>query len=382
MRIGIITGEYPPMQGGVGAYTQVLARTLISQGHEVFILTSKEGDSRDVQIQVFPEIDSWSMRSLNHIRKWIDVNHIRVVNIQFQTAAYGMSPWIHFLPNRLNIPVVTTFHDLRFPYLFPKAGRLRTWIVEHLARASAGVIVTNHEDYDRVQDLEHVKLVPIGSNILATPPSDFIREEWRENLGIVHNRRQRDLLVGFFGFMNHSKGIDILLQAVADLRDSGLPIKLVIVGGKTGSSDPTNIDYAKQVEQVIDDLNLREHINWTGFVTDDEVSAYLRACDVVALPFRDGASFRRGSLMAAIQNNCAIVTTQPSVEIPEFVSKKNMLLVERENVMSLTGALALIYSSPNLASKLQLGAKELKFKFNWNNIARDTVRLFDEVIGE
>jgi N-acetylglucosaminyl-diphospho-decaprenol L-rhamnosyltransferase len=28
MRIGIITGEYPPMQGGVGAYSQILAHTL------------------------------------------------------------------------------------------------------------------------------------------------------------------------------------------------------------------------------------------------------------------------------------------------------------------------------------------------------------------
>jgi hypothetical protein len=28
MKIGLITGEYPPMQGGVGAFTQELARAM------------------------------------------------------------------------------------------------------------------------------------------------------------------------------------------------------------------------------------------------------------------------------------------------------------------------------------------------------------------
>ena len=60
------------------------------------------------------------------------------MNIQYQTAAYGMSPFIHFLPDALRpIPVVTTFHDLRFPYLFPKAGRAAR-LDRHAARARVG----------------------------------------------------------------------------------------------------------------------------------------------------------------------------------------------------------------------------------------------------
>ena len=35
-----MTGEYPPMEGGVGAFTQELARELAVLGHEVFIITS------------------------------------------------------------------------------------------------------------------------------------------------------------------------------------------------------------------------------------------------------------------------------------------------------------------------------------------------------
>ena len=40
MRIGLITGEYPPQQGGVGDFTRELARALIAAGHEAQVITS------------------------------------------------------------------------------------------------------------------------------------------------------------------------------------------------------------------------------------------------------------------------------------------------------------------------------------------------------
>ena len=40
----------------------------------------------------------------------------------------------------------TTFHDLRPPYLFPKAGPLRDYVTHRLARASDAVIGTNGSD--------------------------------------------------------------------------------------------------------------------------------------------------------------------------------------------------------------------------------------------
>ena len=41
MRIGLITGEYPPMQGGVGDFTQELGKGLAALGHDVHVITDK-----------------------------------------------------------------------------------------------------------------------------------------------------------------------------------------------------------------------------------------------------------------------------------------------------------------------------------------------------
>jgi hypothetical protein len=41
MRIGLITGEYPPDEGGVGDFTQEIGKGLAALIHDVHVITSK-----------------------------------------------------------------------------------------------------------------------------------------------------------------------------------------------------------------------------------------------------------------------------------------------------------------------------------------------------
>jgi glycosyltransferase involved in cell wall biosynthesis len=303
------------MVGGVGAYSQILANELAQQGHYVSIFTSKTAEQTAFPIRIYNIIKKWNFRSLLSIRAWANSEQLDIVNLQFQTAAFEMSPWIHFLPDILgSIPVVTTFHDLRFPYLFPKAGTLRNWIVMHLANASDGVIVTNHEDQGKVRHLSKVTLIPIGSNILNNLPVNFDAEAWRDKAGA----RSGDFLLAYFGLLNQSKGLETLIQSLAQLRTEAIPVRLIMIGGGAGTSDPTNKSFMQEIDRNIESLNLTPYIHQTGFMDDVSVSAYLTASDAVVLPFNDGASFRRGSLMAAIRYGCAIITTMPPVPVPLF----------------------------------------------------------------
>ncbi len=377
MRIGIITGEYPPMQGGVGAYTSILAAELARQGEYVSILTSTQARNSNPQIAMSNSIEQWRFSNFNTTRHWVEALALDVVNIQFQTAAFGMSPWIHLLPDVIRgVPVVTTFHDLRFPYLFPKAGNLRQWIVTHLAKASQGAILTNHEDYERVSKIVKSELIPIGSNILTDLPADFDETGWRERAGA----KPGDFLIAYFGLINRSKGLDTLMQSLGELRGSGIPARLVMVGGGAGSSDPTNAEFTRELQDLIGTLNLTEYIHWTGYLENDsEVGAYLTASDVTALPFTDGASYRRGSLMAAIRYGCAIVTTTPAVEIPLFRDGDNLAFVPPEDSDALTKTLRHLYEAPDKRQELQEGAAQLSRQFEWPQIAKAYLEFFQQV---
>jgi glycosyltransferase involved in cell wall biosynthesis len=302
-------------------------------------------------------------------------HQLDVINIQSETAAYGMSPWVHFLPDVLRpIPVVTTFHDLLVPYLFPKAGILRSWIVMRLARASAGVVATNQEDYSRLQTLTNSELIPIGSNITPSLPEDFDRDKYRA----MADANEQDTLLAHFGFVNHSKGLETLLRATSLLRAERFPAKIVMIGGRTGSSDPSNAAYTEELERLIDKLDLINHIHWTGFIDDDQISAYFAAADMVVLPFRDGASYRRGSLMAAIQHGCKIITTQPAVRVDTFSHGENMLLFLSGDIELLMTLIRQVANGehPDLGE----GALELAKRFDWNLITDQYVSLFEQVL--
>ncbi len=380
MRIGFITGEYPPMQGGVGAFTREMARAMADLGHEVRVLSSVRagaGNLPDVPIDAI--IDRWRYRAMRAARGWARLHDLDAVNIQYQTAAYNMSPFIHFLPHYLRraVPVFTTFHDLRVPYLFPKAGALRFFLVLAMARGSTGAIVTNREDESILAvdpRVKHLRRIAIGSNVKAELPPGYDRAAWREKIGA----KPGDLVVGYFGFLNASKGAHVLVGAAAKALAAGTPIRLLMIGGRAGDSDPTNLEYGKTVDGLIAHLGLQDRVHWTGFVNDAEVSGHLCACDLCALPYRDGVSYRRGTFMAAIAHGCAVITTMPDMDLPELMSGENVRLVPRRDADALAEAIIELADKPDVRKRLSRGARELAELFTWDKLAAQTLRFFEE----
>jgi glycosyltransferase involved in cell wall biosynthesis len=300
-----------------------------------------------------------------------------VLNVQFQTAAYGMHPAINFVPKRKSRPpVVVTFHDLRAPYLFPKAGPLRWWVVRTLARRADGVIVTNREDESRItHHVSRIVRIPIGSNIAPRLPGAYDRAIWRAQWRIGPD----DLLLGYFGFLNERKGGEDLVETLAALVARGVSAHLLFVGGRVGTSDPTNAAYAQQVDRLIAERGLLKRVHHTEYVPAEEVSASLEAVDVCVLPYRDGVSLRHGSMHACLAHGRPIVTTRPAVETPEFRDGENMLLVHPEDITALADSVVRLANDADLRARLERGAVTLAKEFTWDRIAARTAEFLAEL---
>jgi glycosyltransferase involved in cell wall biosynthesis len=396
MRICLVSGEYPPMQGGVGDYTRELGRALVQMGHAVDVVTSRQAETLGVQEQtpkvderdprVQPIVERWNWRSWARVLRTVQELQSDVLHIQYQTAAYGMHPAINFLPLRLRREqrrprTVVTFHDVRVPYLFPKAGPLRRWVNLWLARYSDAAIATNEEDF-RV--LAHwplgrcvVRQIPIGSNIQPHLSAGYDRAVWRSKLGVGPD----EALLCYFGFLNESKGGETLFRALAELVQRGQPVKLLMVGGQVGASDPTNMTYLRHVQALIAELGLTERVLWTGFTEAEQVSGHFQASDICVLPYHDGASYRRGSFMAALAHGLPIVSTQPRVGVTSLRDGQNILLVAPDDVTATAAAAERLIAAPELRAQLRDGALELAQQFTWDSIATKTVQLYEEVPG-
>jgi glycosyltransferase involved in cell wall biosynthesis len=402
MKVCLISGEFRPMQGGVGDFTYEVGQALHDLGATVTVLTSTAaGPPRHENgLRVEPRLERWGWNSWRTVLRTAEELEADVLNIQYQAAAYGMHPAINFLPLRLRTRkqrsrVVVTFHDLKVPYLFPKAGRVRWWVVLALARWSDAVIVTNAEDLETllqypISNIQYPTspapyLIPIGSNIKPTPPADYDRNAWRARWGVG----SEDILLSYFGFLNESKGGETLMQALDGVVKKGYRARLLMVGGKWGSSDPTNVAYAQRVEVLIDELGLSERVMWTGYTPQEEVSANLLASDICVLPYRDGASFRRGSFMAALVHGLPIVTTSAgplaadlesaASHLPRLRDGENVLLVPPDDTVALAQAIARLADDPELRQRLGRGAKEMSKAFGWDSIAKKTFEVYHAV---
>ncbi len=385
MRIAFIAGEFQPLQGGLGDFTRELARACQAAGHEVHVLTraapgAPAHESLD-GVSVHRLVAGWSWSAWGQVAGFTRQIRPDVLNAQYQAAAYQMRPAINLLPAVLSrrAPVVVTFHDLRVPYLFPKAGPLRWQAILALARGARAVIVTNAEDEDTLRQagLKRVFRIPIGSNIAPAQIDGFDRGAWLRQ----HGAPDHALTVGYFGFLNESKGGETLIRALAELRAQGLDVKLVLIGGQTGDSDPTNRRYAGWLMELAGALDVQAHIIATGFLDARNVSAAFAACDCIALPYRDGASWRRGTLMAALAHGSAIVTTIPRVALPELQHETNALLVPPDDPPALAAAIRRALLDAALRRNLQAGSLRVSRLFAWDHIAAETMRVFESAIG-
>lgn len=379
LHVMFITGEYPPMPGGVGAYTQELAKALRSLDVQVTVFTAEAAADPETAVhaagcKVLPVARHWDWSLWRLAANLAQEARCDWLHVQYQTAAFGMHPAINLAPAywlRQGLKVAWTYHDLLVPYLFPKAGsRLRTWITERPARAARLPIVTN--EADRLRLAAHgiaAACIPIGSNIVSRHLSPEERTTWRSE----HGYGPDDLVLAYFGFLNRSKGGLTLVKALQRVARERGDARLLMIGEQVGASDSTNDAYRREVQTLIDGLGLQERVHWTGNLADAEVAAALNACDVLLMPYLDGASLRRGTLMAGLANGCAIVTTTPQGPLPQLVDGRDLVYVGPEDEKALANAALRVANNPALAARLRAGARQRSKLFAWDAIAREHV---------
>lgn len=386
MHIALLSAEYPPHPGGVGDYAARLGEALARRGHTISTLTSAANARGSDALH---SIESWGWRSWREVAAALERIRPDVLHIQYQTGAYGMHPAINLLPWRMHFrrarpPIVVTAHDLLVPYLFPKAGPLRGWVTRRLVRDADAVVVTNTADLAQAArwraeggPAAAPQIIPIGSNIAVAPPPGYDRAAWRAQIGVGPEQT----LAAYFGLASRSKGLDTLLGALARLPAR---FRLVVVGGAA----PADSDraYAEQQRRRIAAPDLRGRVVVTGHCAAEEVSAHLLAADLGALPFADGASPRRGSLIALLAHGVPTATTRaphPPGELGDPRAPQDgdaALLIPPGDPAALADALLRLEGDAALRERLAAGGRVWAAQFAWETIAARHEELYRRLV--
>ncbi|MEI7959277.1 MAG: glycosyltransferase [Chitinophagaceae bacterium] len=92
--------------------------------------------------------------------------------------------------------------------------------------------------------------------------------------------RENDKIILFFGYIRKYKGLDLLIQAMKDIRIQQLGIRLLVVG--------EFYDAAQPYIDLVNSLALQNDITfYDQFVPDQEVTNYVSAADFIIQPYKN-----------------------------------------------------------------------------------------------
>lgn len=154
--------------------------------------------------------------------------------------------------------------------------------------------------------------------------------------------------------LEHVKGLDILVNACALLRDTGLDFTCDLVGD--GSERAT-------LEKLVRTLNLQKQVHFWGAVPHEDVIRYYQEADLFVLPSR-----REGipvSVMEAMATELPVVATRVT-GLPEIIDNgRTGTLVPPENGRLLADAIVRLTKKSDILGEMGLrGREKIEVEFN------------------
>lgn len=161
----------------------------------------------------------------------------------------------------------------------------------------------------------------------------------------------------FFGFIRDYKGLDLLLDAMADNRLKELGVKLIVAGEFYGDPKP----YMEQIERlgIADRVVLK-----TDFIPDHEVNRYFCAADMVAQPYKSAT--QSGVTQIAFHFEKPMLVTRVG-GLPEIVPDGKVGFVVEPDARQIADALVRYYNE-GWQERLAEGVREEKKKYLWTNM--------------
>jgi glycosyltransferase involved in cell wall biosynthesis len=186
--------------------------------------------------------------------------------------------------------------------------------------------------------------------------------------------RQRGLVVTF-GFLSAIKGMMQLYEALGKARERVPDLRWRIVGPFYPNHDPYHSTLATELRG-----------DWIQFVgscddLDDPVlRRWLSEAAVMALPFVDGASARRGSLQSAWAFGLPVVTTPPPCPDDAVCPGENCLTVPLEDTDAWADVLVDVLSNTTTATRLAIGSRAAGEQFSWTHLVERHLELYDSLL--
>ena len=349
--------------GAEGIHVASIVNAFRALGHEVkvaAIIGEKTSEARS------------RVKTFERLRDWVPQSLYETMEIGYTLAGYrlltgnvnGWKP--HFVyerytlfnmsgllaARRLGVPFVV---EVNSPLAYERAqyDRLALRRIAHgferfvLSRADLVLTVSTPLKYylvDRGAPADRIFVLPNGAD-----PALFFSDKQKR----VEIRSQRSIplgatVIGFVGILRPWHGVELLLEAVAQIKNSSPEVYVLIVGDGPSQSD---------LERLADERGLANRVIFTGRIPHNKVSDYLSAFDIAVSP--------RATFYASPMKVLEYMATGIAVVAPDTANFQDIItdgydgvLFEAENSAKLAAALSTLLEEEPYRRQLAANARE------------------------
>ena len=373
MRV-IILGTAWPYRGGLSAFNERLAREYQQNGHEVEIVTftlqypsflfpgktqySDEPAPEGLKItRMLNAINPFSwLKTGRYIRRRRPDLLITKFWLPFMAPALGTANRAARCAGMSRISIL----DNLVPHEKRPGDRL---FARYFVRSVDGMVAMSRSVLADAElfDPQHRKPRTFCPHPLYDHYGDRLgREEALRLLQLDPSHRY----VLFFGFIRDYKGLDLLLEAMADRRLAELDARLIVAGEFYGDPKP----YMDQIKRlgIADRVVLK-----TDFIPDHEVNRYFCAADLVAQPYKTAT--QSGVTQIAFHFERPMLVTRVG-GLPEIVPDGEVGFVVEPQPKPIADALVR-YFAEGWEERLTEGVRREKQKYLWSHMTEAIEKL-------
>ena len=387
MKILMLTWEYPPrVVGGISRVVHDLSHRLIKDGHEVVVVTYRDGDvpyyEDDNGVNVY-RVDNYMIRPNNFIDWILQLNFNMIAKSSEIIKEQGEFDVIHAhdwlvanaartLKMTYGTPIVSTIHATEAGRNSGIRDEVQRYINDTewmLTYESSEVIVNSNYMKNELQRLfglpyEKINVVPNGteSKNFEGIERDY---DFRRNYAMDNEK-----IILYIGRLVYEKGVQHLIAAMPKILAGYHDAKLVIAG-KGGMID--------ELRQEVETLGIGNKVYFAGYLNGEAVKKMYACADVAVFP-STYEPFGIVALESMLSGTPTVVSDIGGLD--EIITHgEDGMKSYAGNANSIADSVLALLLNPQLCANVSKKAKaKVKELYNWNKIAQDTHFVYQKAI--
>lgn len=357
-----------PRSGGAEIHLHEVFGRLAARGHEVTLLVSSwEGAPRralldGMEVHRAGGRHTFPLMAAAYHRRQLAGQPFDVVIEDLNKVPVFLHYW------RSDTPAVLLVHHLFGTTAFQEAGlpvATATWLLERPLARFYGSLPVQAVSESTAEDLvrrgfhrERIEVIENGVDLTFYSPDPRVG-------------RYDEPTVLYLGRLQKYKRVDLVIRAVARLREGGTSARLVIAGRGHALED---------LRRLVRQLHLEDSVEFAGFVSEEKKRELFRRAWVHALTSpKEGWGI--SNMEAAACGTATVASDAPGLR-DSVRDSETGFLVPHGDVEAIADRLQRIIRNPALREQLGRQAREFAGRFSWERSAARTEAHLQRVVAQ